>query len=874
MSEKHPDDYLDSALKAVHDDTPSAEDALSAANRVRAALYIAADDEDATPASYEDLIPDYLAGRLSTAQVLLFEEESRRSVPLRRALETTRQSDHAPKREVAPKDRANLGRWAIAAAIAAIAIISVKFLLPILPAGDQSQLARIESIDGTLHQLTDIGLVEVAAGTWLNGDDTVRTAKGSSAILTLDDGSRIELDERSQLSVVRLMSGNRVSVDRGRIIVQAAEQGFGTLDVATDELLVSVKGTIFGVSHGSNGSHVAVIEGAVDVYYDGTTLSLEPGDQVGTRTTLLALELSDEVAWSQNADTYIAMLQELKQVQDEIEALMTTEPRFSTRLLDLAPEQTLVYVAVPNASATVAEAYDLLKQHMLDSERLGEAWQQFEQSGDNAEVEEVMTWLRDIGEYLGNETAVALRLEAQVVLEEQSIDVAPIVLSEVKTEGLKATLAAKLAELEAQHADSDEMQLRLIDDPADAQEHTLSIWITGDLMVASTSPSALTEIEAVLAGAANPFVGSDFHVRLNNAYGDGVEFLGGMDLSLLTQRLLQEGEHHIEVLGFDNAEHVIVERRQRGEHATTSAALYFAGERRGLASWLDTPGPMAALEFFSPNTDFVAAAMVTDPAFIMDDVLSIANELSQEPINVSAMYADTQIDIRNELLIALGGEIAVGLDGPALPQPSWKVVVEVYDTILLQQTIEDLIEVANERGIDPEHELRIELAITTQDSQTYYQVNALVRDVGSTEFDVLASVHYAFVDGYLIMTPSRVLIEQAMNYADSGSTILSASQFQELLPTDSYLDFSAVTYSRLSEMFSEILAQLPKTTALTDDQLQALEDLSSGGPTVACAYGEPDHLRFVMNGPTAFPFMGLAPLIGASLVPIAEAEVQ
>ncbi len=149
MSEKHPDDYLDSALKAVHDDTPSAEDARSAANRVRAALYIAADDEDATPASYEDLIPDYLAGRLSTAQVLLFEEESRRSVPLRRALETTRQSDHAPKREVAPKDSANLGRWAIAAAIAAIAIISVKFLLPILPAGDQSQLARIESISGS-----------------------------------------------------------------------------------------------------------------------------------------------------------------------------------------------------------------------------------------------------------------------------------------------------------------------------------------------------------------------------------------------------------------------------------------------------------------------------------------------------------------------------------------------------------------------------------------------------------------------------------------------------------------------------------------------------------------------------------------------------
>ena len=350
--------------------------------------------------------------------------------------------------------------------------------------------------------------------------------------------------------------------------------------------------------------------------------------------------------------------------------------------------------------------------------------------------------------------------------------------------------------------------------------------------------------------------------------------LGGLHLSLLTQRLLAEDQHEIEVLGFDNAEHIIAQRRHQGEQATASADMYFSGERHGLASWLDTPGPMAALEYFSPNTGFVAAALVRDPAIMLDEMLAIANEFSEESIDVSALYAETQIDLRNDLLMALGGEVAVGLDGPALPQPSWKVVVEVYDSMRLQQTIEALIEVANARGIDefPDREIRMELASATQGARTYYQVTVSVRVVESTEFEVQASVHYAFVDGYLIMAPSEALIEQAVNYADSGSTILSARRFQELLPTDSYLDFSAVVYSRLSEMFSEILAHLPTTPALTDEQLQALEDLSSDGATLYGAYGEPDHLRFVTKGPMAFPFIGIASLIGAGLQAMPEGQ--
>ena len=89
--------------------------------------------------------------------------------------------------------------------------------LPDLPSFNQTRLAQVDEIDGELYQLVDGRLEALTTGTWINGRQRIRSANNSSALITLDDGSQIEVDERSELSMTRRGSGNRIDVSRGRI---------------------------------------------------------------------------------------------------------------------------------------------------------------------------------------------------------------------------------------------------------------------------------------------------------------------------------------------------------------------------------------------------------------------------------------------------------------------------------------------------------------------------------------------------------------------------------------------------------------------------------------------------------------------------------
>jgi ferric-dicitrate binding protein FerR (iron transport regulator) len=96
-------------------------------------------------------------------------------------------------------------------------------------------------------------------------DGTPQRSGPQSREATLADGSRIETRPESEFSVEQADDGIAINLRSGSIIVNAAKQHGGHLYVRTEDMTVSVVGTVFVVNATKDGSRVGVIEGEVRV---------------------------------------------------------------------------------------------------------------------------------------------------------------------------------------------------------------------------------------------------------------------------------------------------------------------------------------------------------------------------------------------------------------------------------------------------------------------------------------------------------------------------------------------------------------------------------------------------------------------------------
>ena len=72
--------------------------------------------------------------------------------------------------------------------------------------------------------------------------------------------------------------------------------------------------------------------------------------------------------------------------------------------------------------------------------------------------------------------------------------------------------------------------------------------------------------------------------------------------------------HHVNDTG---TRFLVIERKENRGRTETSAALSFAGERQGIASWLAAPGPMGTLDYVSPEASFAGTFVVKNPATLL-----------------------------------------------------------------------------------------------------------------------------------------------------------------------------------------------------------------------------------------------------------------
>jgi hypothetical protein len=539
--------------------------------------------------------------------------------------------------------------------------------------------------------------------------------------------------------------------------------------------------------------------------------------------------VAEDIAWSRNREEHLALLKELSSLQNKLEEVRLPDLRFSSRILDLLPAQTALYVSLPNLAGPLGQAEQVIRQKVQESPELRKWWDEKAQGG--AKFEEIITRLRTFNEYLGEEIVVTASLDAAGKLQ------APVFLAQLKRPGFREYAQAEWSKLNPEGKGGTLHVAGSAAELAGAPRHALLILARPELLAISPDAVSLTQAAAALEGpGTGRFPGTPFHSRISEAYRGGAGFLLAADLERITASVLAEAAKRGQTPpGIDALKYLVLEQRQTAGKDDTRAVLSFGGTRTGVAAWLARPAAIGSLEFISPEAGFAAGFVVKNPAAVVDELFAWQDAVNPNfRQQLAQVEATLGVSIRDDLAAPLGGEFAVAWDGPALPVPSWKVAAEVYDPARLQQSFVRLVEAYN-RMAAANNKPALELTSEAVNGRTYYKL-------ASPQAGMFGEAHYLFVDGYLLAAPNRTLLDRAIQYRATGYTLVRSRQFQDLLPADRYTNFSAMVYQNMGGQMAPILEGLKGR--IPDAAAPGLELK----PTLVTVYGEEDRITVAGQG--------------------------
>ena len=422
--------------------------------------------------------------------------------------------------------------------------------------------ATVVAVNGGLYRLP-VGALETGAP--IGDHESVRTGPGAHAVLRLADGSMVDVNERTELYLTAAWSGQAIHLQRGDVIVKAAKQRRGHLQVLTRDSIASVKGTVFAVSAGMGGSVVSVVEGSVAVNQPGRAVLLRPGQQAAS-SAALATSVEQAVAWSPDAESYLELLRSFVKIEREL-ASLPAELRTNSALLSSLPAGAVVFGAVPNPGLTIDRALSLAEEQSAQNATFGAWW-----NSDTGRLLKQMTdRVQSVNTMLGDEIVFCASLAG---LNEPL----PIVMARVQP-GKDAELSSALQGLFAA-----------------AGEPVASYSVSAGLMVVSNSPSNLEWAIAHLGQG----VGSPFATAIQERYRRGVGWLIGMDAPPIVTMAAGDDAPPIKLAGMVGMKYIFLEQRAPAGAVENEVTFAFQGARTGMASWLADAGSGGAAEICRP----------------------------------------------------------------------------------------------------------------------------------------------------------------------------------------------------------------------------------------------------------------------------------
>jgi hypothetical protein len=776
------EERFDQVLKEMRDESAPPEQVQAARDRVWRGL------SGSASLACSELRPelsDYAAERLPESRRLLAEDHLSRCAACRHVLaEIKGDGKVIAMPQFSPSRWAGFRRWAIAAGV----MLAILYLgrdridSALAPGGPR---ATVVSVSGGLYRLP--GEV-MQTGANLAEGEAVRTAAGSHAVLELADGSRVEMNQRTELAVRAAWSGQTIRLDRGDILVEAAKQRRGHLRVATRNSIALVKGTIFAVSSGAAGALVSVVEGSVEVSQPGSQSVLAAGKQAATSRALEQVSVQQAISWSQDKEKYYALLAELIQIEKQLAAVPAPALRTEARLLGYLPAGAQVYFAIPNLDGTIRQALYLVEQRAQESAVLNEWWS----SEHGQELRTTLDRLQAVTPLLGEEVLFVL---TRVPGADDRI---PLLLAQIQP-GRQDALTEAIETIMGEHP-----------------EHTYQI--TQDLLLVSDSDSHLAAMAAQLGtGASSPFA-----AEIAQRYQKGVGWLVGIDVAGQGFEF-QESERG-RVLGMSNLRSVFLEQRSGGGGDDIEATVSFQGSRVGMASWLAPPGAAGSGEYISAEAIAVFSASTRNPRQAFDELLSIAGEESDLVEHIREVESQTGISVGNDVAASFGTDFTFAVERPTAPIPGWVAVCEVVNPGALDEALRRLVDAYNTKVAPEDAGRRLTFAQETVNGRSWTSVTG-----------ASGSLSWTYDRGYLIAATDRALATRAIAVRDSGSSVIRSAGFQQRFPVTSSIHHSGFVWFNVNGAVEE-LASLVESPALNNL-------LGSREPVLIVIEGEPEQIH-------------------------------
>jgi Protein of unknown function (DUF3352) len=493
-------------------------------------------------------------------------------------------------------------------------------------------------------------------------------------------------------------------------------------------------------------------------------------------------------------------------------------PRSESRILPLLPQSTTAYAALANYGSVANQALTIFNQELQQNEALRTWWQSVEPPSGGPKIEESVARFYKLSEYLGPELVVSGTIEAP----------APklVVLAEIRKPGLKETLQQMLAELPP----SSSFHVRILSPkelaaaPQSGGGGELLLLVRPDFVAGASDLESLRRLNAALDRGDRSFASSPFGERIAQAYSGGATTVSAADLQALIRQIpnpAPQGKLALERSGFSDVEYLVWKHSTEGDHGTSSGELSFTGPRRGLASWLAAPAPMGSLDFSSPKAVFVTSIHLKNPAEMFDDLKDMATVSNPNAFaTLGAFEQMLGVNLRDDVLGRLGGELTIELDGLTPPKPQWRILLSVKDAAPLQQALEKLLTAGHVSAVPSDH-----------GDITYYTVR-IPSQKTPTE------ISYAFVPGYLIVASSTEVIDQALLVNRTATSLAKSPEFLAALPPGHPEGISALVYENPVAMAALRLQPAEPNLAASLSSFAGTVK-----PVVACAYGDTTAIR-------------------------------